>query len=335
MVDSAPLQTSGIDTGLEVLVGPARRVVLDTGFVGKAVDFEGLLVTQMLVRGSDVDLLMSDCHTNAAYLVSVDAAGHAAVADTGPITALLSDGDTVWSVHAVPNGRDFFLYDAAGDKLVWLPQRFEPLAKRGSIVVGRQRSADPQAVPTLSLLDAATGNVRWSYPAVTAVTVGDDAVLFATGPCEGPTPCPLWRLDLATGEAMIKGYFLPSGAGFTDGVLSHDGNRLAFPLSRRQADPRYDLGEGRPADLAVLDLTTGDLSRIGGIELPGTAPAAALTFSPDDTWLVLAVSEGTRTRLLAWRPGLDRALESPASIPGAAAPRPALGLAAKTSAIGP
>lgn len=51
-----------------------------------------------------------------------------------------------------------------------------------------------------------------------------------------------------------------------------------------------------------------------GIELP-TKSQPGLTFTGRDDWLVIALNAGSRTRLLAWRPGLRQPYETNA-LPG-------------------
>jgi hypothetical protein len=50
---------------------------------------------------------------------------------------------------------------------------------------------------------------------------------------------------------------------------------------------------------------------VPGVELPPLGYDAALAFSADDRWLVIALNAGTTTRLLAWRPGLRLPYECP------------------------
>jgi len=67
--------------------------------------------------------------------------------------------------------------------------------------------------------------------------------------------------------------------------------------------------------VAVQDLRTGTLSLVPGVELAPKA-AVGLVFSRDGRWLLITLNEGRSARLLVWRPGLDRPMESPARLPG-------------------
>jgi len=324
------LATAGVATGVEVLTGPVRRVAVDSGVIVDDVDglvIDGV-VTQAVVRGGEFLVLVRRCSTDAdALLIAIDETGQQRYVDGGPIDALLPDGDTIWSVHQLLNGADgWWLHDPETRAFVLLPAGFRPVSVHAGLVVGRQ-AVEGAELPELSLVDLSTGEPTRSLGPVASLTVADGVVLWTSGACPAnPAPCSLRRLDLATGQESTSGYALPRGGRFSDGVLSHDGRLLAVELPRAEPDPRY-AGDRPPADLAVLDLVAGELRIVGGVELPPAGPTATVLFSTDDQWLFVAVSEGDRTRLLAWRPGLDRALESPAVLLGPAPARPWLMLA--------
>jgi hypothetical protein len=104
--------------------------------------------------------------------------------------------------------------------------------------------------------------------------------------------------------------------------MSPDGQLLAFALQRAAPDPRYDPGHPLPpSDLAVLHLDSGQLQLVPGLELAPKSPAG-YAFSADSRWLVIALNEGVRTRLLVWQPGSSKPMQSPAELPGKLATRP-------------
>jgi hypothetical protein len=63
-----------------------------------------------------------------------------------------------------------------------------------------------------------------------------------------------------------------------------------------------------------MELGTGRLDIVPGIELP-TKSQPGLAFAERGDWLVIALDAGSRTRLLAWRPGLRQPYETNA-LPG-------------------
>jgi hypothetical protein len=120
--------------------------------------------------------------------------------------------------------------------------------------------------------------------------------------------CTLESFDLNTGrpQATIR---LPAGRTPTGGdlsspVFSPNGTLAAFQLARASRDPRYAASPlGPPSDVVVLNLRTGKLDIVPGLELP-PATWAGLAFAPTGRWLLATVSEGGHGDLLAWRPGM-------------------------------
>ena len=114
-------------------------------------------------------------------------------------------------------------------------------------------------------LDAATGCVRWSFEADTAVR---GAVLAGEGPEGRPTAffvdfnAKAYALDMATGELLWK-YFVGwhASSATTGSPALHDG-RLFVPITSREislsADPRYECCTASGA-VAALDVRTGDV----------------------------------------------------------------------------
>jgi hypothetical protein len=198
---------------------------------------------------------------------------------------------------------------------VQLPTDFQPEAVAGDLVAGQ----DP---PGLVLLDAATGRISVRI-GEGATVAADDRMLVWTGTCDNPSnPCPIHRRMLATGATID--YSVPHSPRALDGAISHDGTRLAFTLRRAQGDARFAAEHpAPPADIAILHFDTGRVDVVPGIELPPLGYGAALAFSPNDQWLVIALNAGSTTRLLAWRPGLAHPYESH-RIPAKALYAPAL-----------
>ena len=140
-----------------------------------------------------------------------------------------------------------------------------------------------------------------------SVTESRGTVLWTSTPCSATGACPLRSLDLHTGRAGSRDFHLPLGCGVTGGVLSPDGHKLAFALQREIPDPYYRSGSPQnPADLVVLDLTTGVLEPVPDLELPpGTTPSS-ISFSSDGAWLVVTMAADGWDDVYSWRSGMSR-----------------------------
>jgi hypothetical protein len=120
--------------------------------------------------------------------------------------------------------------------------------------------------------------------------------------------CTLESIDLNTGRPLAT-VRLPAGRTPTGGDLSSpvfcpNGTLAAFQLARAGRDPRYAASSlGPPSDVVVLNLRTGKLDIVPGLELP-PGIWAGLAFDPSGRWLLATVSEGDHGDLLAWRPGM-------------------------------
>jgi len=237
-------------------------------------------------------------------------------------------------------GRPVFGLLDAGAGGVWAeaysgPIRINPEAALGTTLIRLDRPAPAVALPvSYTVLGIAAGQ------AVVSVTGGaDDAVrtalyrydlathrasplglaysatesgglvLWTATPCSASGPCLLRSYDLATGAQRARRYYLPLGTGVGGGVLSPDRHRLAFALQRETPDPGYrSTASANPADLVVLDLTSGVLEPVPGIELaPGQQPRG-LAFTADSRWLLAQPGGGA---VLAWRSGQRLPMLSP------------------------
>ncbi|NUR25327.1 MAG: hypothetical protein HOV83_05675, partial [Catenulispora sp.] len=224
---------------------------------------------------------------------------------------VLADRNHAWIV-SYPNSRAA-VTPADGGPTVRMPAGCYPSAIVSNTVVGLLQP-DPSAPPTwLLLVDARTGRVRarldhTAWP----LAAGAGQVFWTTGCREGEArPCTLHRHSI-TGTATAT-YPLPRTA--CCGVVSPDRKKLALLLQRATTDQRFsDNHPMPPSDLAVLNLITGRLNVVPGIELPAKSPPG-LAFTEDGTWLVTALDAGQTTRVLAWRPGLQKPYETTA-IPG-------------------
>jgi hypothetical protein len=116
--------------------------------------------------------------------------------------------------------------------------------------------------------------------------------------------CTLESIGLTTGRPTAR-FVLPAGrVPVSDAVFSPSGAVAAFQLARARRDTRFPTGRPPPpADVAVLQLNTGLLDIVPGLELPpGTG--AGLALDRTGSWLLATVSEGSHGELLAWRHGM-------------------------------
>ncbi|HZC70350.1 MAG TPA: hypothetical protein VE442_06635 [Jatrophihabitans sp.] len=224
-------------------------------------------------------------------------------------TGLLADGTRAWQARwpsGGPNSRGS-LVPLEGGIPVRLPPGFDPEAITGGVVVGESRSA--RTATSVRLVDAATGQVRANFGPGVTLAAGHGQVLWSN--CDvsaASTPCTLHLRAIDAGQP--RDYPLPRPPAPMSAVLSPDGRQLAFTLERANRDTRYDAAHPfPPTNIAVLNLDDATVAIVPGIELPAKY-APGLSFSADGRWLVIALDAGTKTRLLAWRPGLEQPYET-------------------------
>jgi hypothetical protein len=307
-------------TGLRLLIGgsTARTVDFDTGHSTALAGVELRPGEYVTPSGPNV-WITSTCPSGPASgsrLVRVGTDGSATVATLPPgSTRVLVDGLDAWSVSS-PNdpSASSVLTPLGGGAPVQLPASFAPAAIMdgvlvGDLVKGPLTGSDSREDP-LVLVDAATGQIRQHLGPGTLLAAGAGLVLWTVGCRAGSgQPCTLNELHL--GGGLAHSYHLPRPPGFIAGVVSPDGQRVAFLMEHSGQDPRYDQGHPiPPGDVVVLHLGIAEaLDVIPGVEVPAKAPPG-LAFSADGAWLVMAFNAGSATRLLAWRPGLSLPYES-------------------------
>lgn len=316
-------------TGLRVLVGGSglRLVDVDAGTVTDLPGAEaarGQPVTDLLVAGGRVAALRWRCPPIPESEVPrvLVAPAPAGTGPPGPATAtsappmwgLLALSGHPWGVVADespvtdPDTHRNRLQRLDGPGTLTLPAGFGPYDGHGSLLLGTLPPASdaPDALPTVAVLDTRRGDVvatpAQGYPvAIGASSDGGSSIVWSQ-PCHSGSTCAVTVLTLPGGRE--RSYSVPAGTTVNGAAqLSPDGRLLAFPLARASADSRYAVGHpGTPYDVAVLDLGSGRLQILGGLELaPKTM--VGLAFSADSRWLVLTVSEGSHGHLLVWRPG--------------------------------
>jgi hypothetical protein len=235
---------------------------------------------------------------------------------------LLVEGGRVWAARwpREPGSRGA-LVPVGGGAPVRLPAVFIPFGVSGELLAGNLAVTSFDTAQPLVVVDARTGDVRANLGAGALLAI-DDRILVWTAGCEidAVHPCQAHLRWLASGRAET--YALPRPPSFGPTAVSADHQLVAFMLERAAPDPRFENTHPfPPSDIAVLDLATGAVHILPGVELAAkTAPALAFTA---DNRLVVALNAGTRVRVLVWRVG-DRRVQEASAIPGPAGSPPAL-----------
>jgi len=307
-------------TGIEVLLGGdrLRLVGFDSG--------QATTLPEAVVRpGEYAAVLASDpitayattgsCDETAPYAMLRISVDHrvSIIRPLGPTESPLTDGRRVWIASFASDIDNPYatITPVAGGQRVRLPHGFYASAIVGDTIVG-QLQPDPGISPTwLALVDARNGRLLAKLAQhVAPLAAGADQVLWTSGCDDDASPCTLHRRAIAGGETI--GSPLPRPA--CCGVVSPDGTRIAFLIERASTDSRFS-GHPLPSmDIAIMQLDTGRLDIVPGIELPAKSQPGLAFAAPGD-WLVIALDAGSRTRLLAWRPGLRQPYETNA-VPG-------------------
>ena len=339
LLSTAPLRGT---TGLKVLVGGAglRAVDLDTGRVRPYAGIgQDALVLQLAAAAGQVHALRTNCTAIQALgigaVLRVDVPGRSAsvVLPSGTDT-LLTAPDATWALRYAgnPSGRQLVLRPLDGGDKVRLPMGFDvAMATQQEFLGNLQRPGAPAPDGGSELAAVSRSDPRQVRALGTGVLLCRDRAVPRHGR-GGLRPDRTVRAhpDRHDGGSL-RHYPLPAGRAPTSpAVVSPDGRRLVVQVSRQEPDLRSGVGHpGSPSDLAVLDLRSGELTVVPGIELaPKTQ--AGLAFDRRGRWLVIAVDEGPRVRLLVWRPGMSRPMASKARLPGAVYTVPVLVLDADT-----
>ncbi len=317
IVASAP---PAAHTRIQVLLGGDRLRLVDFDS-GRATALPDAVVrpgeSAALLAGDPITAYATtgSCNDTAPYgmlRISVD---HrvSAIRPLGPAESPLTDGNRVWIATFASDIDNPYatIRPVTGGQRVRLPLGFYPAAIVGHTVVGLMQP-DPSISPTwLALVDARTGRLQTKLEQqVAPLAAGAGQVFWASGCHDDASACTLHRRSVAGGETV--GSPLPRPA--CCGVVSPDGTRVAFLIERASTDSRFDGQPLPPMNIAVMQIGTHRLDILPGIELPAKSQPG-LAFAERGDWLVIALDAGSRTRLLAWRPGLRQPYETNA-LPG-------------------
>ena len=316
IVSSAP---PAEHTGIQVLLGGDRLRLVDFDS-GHATTLPDAVVRPgeyaAVLAGDPITAYATtgSCNETAPYAMLRISVDHrvSVIRPLGPTEWALTDGNRVWIASFAsdidsPYGT---IAPVAGGQRVRLPLGFYASAIVDDTVVGLLQP-DPSISPTwLALVDARTGLLRAKLEEhVAPLAAGAGQVFWTSGCDDDASPCTLHRRPIDGGETL--GSPLPRPA--CCGVVSPDGTRVAFLIERPSSDSGFDGHPLPPMDIAIMQLDSGRLSIVPGIELPAKSKPG-LAFAGRD-WLVIALDAGSRTRILAWRPGLRQPYETNA-LPG-------------------
>jgi hypothetical protein len=316
IVDAQPLREA---TGVRVSVGgqSLNTVNLDARSVSSIESIhlsDGQFISQLVVSGKLTYALVQPCEstdTGSVFRIGWNSSG-LVLASNRHIDGLYPDGrGGVWAAQVADIATDgpITMVQLPGPGVVRLPIGLSPVAVTGHQLIATTETPEP-SVNYLVSYDLNTHRLGPRIGRASSLTVSAGLLLWTDGACSAAAPCALHRYDLRTGVQSVRGYSLPVETWITGGVVSPDRTRLAFPLAREYGDRRSDtVGFGPPFDVVVLDLRTGVLESITGLELPPTT-SPGLAFSARGKWLVIALNEGSSTEFLMWHPGLVRPLRA-------------------------
>ncbi|MFC5262412.1 hypothetical protein ACFPJ1_09845 [Kribbella qitaiheensis] len=317
IVSSAP---PAEHTGIQVLLGGDRLRLVDFDS-GRATTLPDAVVRPgeyaAVLAGDPVTAYATtgSCSETAPYAMLRISVDHrvSVIRPLGPTEGVLTDRNRVWIASFASDIDNPYatIAPVAGGQRVRLPLGFYASAIVGETIVGLMQP-DPSISPTwLALVDARTGRLQAKLEQhVAPLAAGAGQVFWTSGCQDDASPCTLHRRSIAGGETL--GSPLPRPA--CCGVVSPDGTRVAFLIERASTESRFDGHPLPPMDIAIMQLDTGRLSIMPGIELPAKSQPG-LAFAGRGDWLVTALDAGSRTRLLAWRPGLRQPYETNA-LPG-------------------
>jgi hypothetical protein len=317
IVSSAP---PAEHTGIQVLLGGDRLRLVDFDS-GHATTLPDAVVRPgeyaAVLAGDPITAYATtgSCNETAPYAMLRISVDHrvSVIRPLAPTEWTLTDGHQVWIASFASDIDNPYgtIVRVAGGQRVRLPLGFYASAIVGDTIVGLLQP-DPSISPTwLALVDARTGRLQVKLEQhVAPLAAGAGQVFWTSGCHDDASPCTLHGRLIDGGET--RGSPLPGPA--CCGVVSPDGTRIAFLMERASSDSRFDGHPLPPMDIAIMQLDTGRLGIVPGIELPAKSQPG-LAFVGRGDWLVIALDAGSRTRLLAWRPGLRQPYETNA-LPG-------------------
>ena len=312
-------------TGIRAVVGDRLATVdVDTGRVQAATGLpNGQYATDVVTTAAGTYVLVGACDRTVGDQVSaarVDRGGALHVVARGPYEYLVGGGNRPWAVTSDSTGEHETLRPLDGGRGHRLPDGFGTLAGFRDEVIGTTSVAgDPNAPFMIRAFVPLTGTLGLSLGPATSAAVQGNVVLWTPATCSGS--CPIHRYDLATGRQGVTARPAHRVASVWGAVISPDGRTAAVLRPGATPGPYASDHPGNPNEVVTVDLASGAVVSVPGL-LMWEKAAPGLAFSADGRWLMMGLDDGTEVRLLLWRAGLDRPLESPARLRGPVAYSP-------------
>jgi hypothetical protein len=308
-------------TGLRLLAGNDPRLLNVDSASGGAPLFrlgDGEFVSQIAVDDAGTVAVISDCRGYPPLRVvrrSTDGTVRTinATAPGYQVGSLIAGGNRTWLAmyHTQPDSITY--QDSAvllkatdgGSDSITLPNGFSPAAGSGDVIVGNWSDHLSSVYGPIQLYDI-------SQRAIVA-QLGDATPQYAVG-----NGYIIWWANDCTGRCAVHRYHVSDRRETTTIVtaqqtvaywlaISPDGSRVAGVSYHNDPDPRFAIDHpGGPTGIAVMDLNTGTVTELPGIELaPKSTPS--MVFSPDSRWLAVGINAGDSANILLF----DRELRGP------------------------
>ena len=292
------VRTTGPD-GLQLLVSGAFPQVVDA-HSGSGGPVPGLRLSRdegarlQLVPGGLVATVGTPTTVRSRSLLLPAAGGRAVVlGEDVRVIPAGRGGDLLVSSYG-PGGTSVRVTDRTGHvRSHWVRAGLvTPLRDTAAGLLVAQATNAGTSGADLALVEPGTGGLRRRVAAGRiAVAVGPASVAHVSARCG--RNCPLTVTELGTGRS--RDYPSPDAGTPSRGAFSPDGRRLALGVPGQYVNGRLTI---RPGFAAVLDLASGEVQRVAGVETPAERAADLSWWGTDQ--LVLGVWWDDRARVALW-----------------------------------
>lgn len=288
---------------VDLATGTASAPLIDLpgtqGVLGAASDSTGtVLIKQSCTDRMTMTVLRVSRDAHSVDWVSIPSGWQA----TGSLIGLSGH---VWAVVARSGATggysraELLATDGTG-RTMTMPQGLVPTAGWKTYVVGTFGGSGSG----LAVYDTARGDTLTHVTdEVDRFIVGDGAV-FWTGRCD--KSCPIHRFDLVSGKDTVVARTTAPGGPARWRAVSPDGDRIV----QTSLEPTGPAGY----TLHVMDLSTGTVTAVPGLQLGSASPSVA--FTPDSQWMIVAVPTLIGARILLYDADLQGPYETGVTVAG-------------------